>query len=286
MILRPFRKFCDINSTKKIDIISALVTNVSNHSLLDSLYIYKHNNLHYGYILQDKKTQKILAIDCGDYKTQRFNIEHLMKETGGAFDSIFFTNDLVHRTEGVFDWKRVHPDLKVFKAGSKDDGHIEFIGELCIYFLHNPGLTENNTSYVITEVSESSTKTPVVFTGDFLTTGGCGKAKDFKSFYNSLNKIKSLPNETLIFPGSEFAAENLIFAKIIDTNNEFVKNKLDEVKNKDRNFGQVLGQERLYNPFFRCDQKYFLNLFEAEDPFSCFVKMKKMMEKIIKNQAD
>jgi hypothetical protein len=105
------------------------------------------------------------------------------------------------------------------------------------------------------------------------------KRKDFKSFYNSLNKIKSLPNETLIFPGSEFAAENLIFAKIIDTNNEFVKNKLDEVKNKDRNFGQVLGQERLYNPFFRCDQKYFLNLFEAEDPFSCFVKMKKMMEK-------
>lgn len=281
-----FRKFTEnSNSTKKLDIISALVTEVKTHSLLDSLYIYKHSKSQYGYIIQDKKTSNIIAIDCGDYKSQRFNIEALMKPSGGGFTNLFLTTPLPHRADGLREWQKVHPNLKVTNAGSVQDGHIEFIGDLCIYIMHTPGPTNADTSYVITEVSETSTKTPIVFTGDILTTGGCGKASNYKSCYESLMKLKNLPNETLIFPGVENAAENLMFAKILDAGNEFVNAKFEEVSQKGNKYiGQVLGQERLYNPFLRTDQKYFQAIFEVNDSFECFVKMQKMMEKIMKNR--
>ncbi|OMJ71159.1 hypothetical protein SteCoe_30703 [Stentor coeruleus] len=283
MIKNVLRKFIDSSdSTKHIDIFSALVTQVPKHSLLDSLYIYRHNKNQYGYILQDKNTQKIIAIDCGDYKTQRFNIEALMKETGGAFTHLFFTSKNSVRSEGTYDWLKVHPRLNIIKAGSKEDGHIEFIGDLCIFCMRTPGQNDLDTSYVITEGNEGSTKTPAVFTGDVLQTGGCGKFLNPTLMYESLKKLKSLPNETLIFPSVESAAENLMFSKIIDPNNEFVKSKLEEVKEQKRkNIGQVLCQERLYNPFLRCDQKYFLDLFEVKDPISCLTKMNKMKEKIL-----
>ena len=284
MLTQLMRKFNDsIDSIKKLDVISALVTEVTKHTLLDSLYIFKHSISQYGYILQDKKSNEIIAIDCGNYKSQRFNIEALMKQTGGGFTTLLITSPMPHSTEGVREWQRVHPDLKIIRPGSTEDGKIIYIGDLCIYIMHTPGPTDQNTSYVITEVSESSTKTPIVFTGDVLTTGGCGKGINYQGFYNSLMKLKNLPNETLIFPGFERAAENLMFAKLIDGGNQFVNSKLEEVKeNKEKNIGQLLGQERLYNPFFRCDQKYFQKLFEVEDSLSCFIKMKKMMEKLVK----
>ena len=210
-----------------------------------------------------------------------------MKETGGKFSHIFLTTPLPHRTHGVADWRRVHQDLKFVQAGSTEDGHIEFIGDLCIYIMHTPGPTDVDTSYVITEVSETSTKTPLVFTGDVLTTGGCGGALDYKKLYTSLMKLKNLPNETLIFPGAEHAAENLMFAKLVDSNNQFVNAKLGEVKNsEEKHIGQVLGQERLYNPFMRTDQKYFYKIFEVEDSLNCFIKMKKMMDKLITAQIN
>ncbi|OMJ93670.1 hypothetical protein SteCoe_3370 [Stentor coeruleus] len=283
MIKNVLRKFVEsTDSTKHVDIISALVTQVLKHSLLETLYIYSHNQNQYGYILQDKNTQKIIGIDCGDYKTQRFNIEALMKETGGAFTHLFLTSKNSVRNEGVDEWLKIHPELNLIKAGSKEDGHIEFIGDLCIFCMRTPGQNDLDTSYIITEANERSTKTPVVFTGDVLQTGGCGKFINPSLMYESLKKLKSLPNETLIFPGVESANENLMFSKIIDPNNEFVKSKLEEVKGqKVKNIGQVLCQERLYNPFLRCDQQYFLNLFEVKDPISCFTKMNKMKEKIL-----
>jgi hydroxyacylglutathione hydrolase len=279
------RKFSDpTESTSKLSIISALVTKESMHSILDSLYIYKYNKSYYGYILQDKRTREIIAIDCGDSKTQYFNIRDIANETGGSFSSLFLTSKESVRSQGVKDLRTLHPNLKIYHAGD-NDGNIEYVGDLCIYTLHTPGPTEFDTSYVITEVNEKSDKTPIVFTGDVLLTGGCGKALYYDKFYQSLAKLKSLPNETLIFPGLEAAGENLMFCKILDPNNPFVNSKLEEVKSKDMNIGQQLSQERLYNPFFRCDQKYFYQLFEANDPVMCFTKMKKMMEKLVEIKA-
>lgn len=282
MIKRIIRHFTQNDSIRSVEVISSVVEQ-SKHSLLDSLYIYKYHQKFYGYILLDQRTKKIVAFDCGDYKTQRFNVEKLMKEHGGGFEYLMMTTDSGVRSKEVREWTRVHPDLKVIKAGSKEDGHIEFVGDFCIYFMRTPGVSETETSYVVTEVSENSTKTPVVFTGSTLLTGGCGNFVNSSQMLNSLLSLRNLPSETLIFPAVEAAAQLLMFSKIIDSNNEFVNKKLDEVKQgSDKNVGQMLGIERLYNPFLRCDQKYFKDLFDVKDNLACFEKMKKMMDKLIK----
>lgn len=282
MIKRIFRHFTQIDSIRSVDIISSVVQE-SKHSLLDSLYIYKYHQKFYGYLLVDKRTKTVVAFDCGDYKNQRFNVEKLMKEHGGGFGYLMMTTDSGIRSKDVREWVKVHPDLNVVKAGSKDDGHIEFVGDLCIYSMRTPGVSEMETSYVVTEVSENSTKTPIVFTGTTLLTGGCGNFTNSSQMLNSLFSLRNLPSETLVFPAMEAAAQLLMFSKIVDSNNEFVNKKLEEVKQgSDKNIGQMLGIERLYNPFLRCDQKYFKDLFDAKDNLACFEKMKKMMDKLIK----
>jgi hydroxyacylglutathione hydrolase len=54
-----------------------------------------------------------------------------------------------------------------------------------------------------------------LFTGDTFFIGGCGKVFDgtAESLFYSLQKILSLPNETLVFGGKEYTVKNLEFAK-------------------------------------------------------------------------
>jgi len=290
------RKFSEtLDATKTVDIISALVTKVTKHSLLESLYIYKYFQHYYSYIVVDKATKNMISFDCGDFKTSRFNVEKLMKETGGGFEYLFLTHGHPNHIQGALEWQRIHPDLKIcggqeFFGGMKvvKDGDIFFVGDLSVYCMHTPGHTPYDFSYVVTEASETSDKTPFVFTGDTLYIGGCGPVVSgtYGDLYASLKKLKTLPNETMIFPGHENALENLTYAKLLEQKNEFIENKLEWAKQNKGNMtvGSVMSEERLYNPFLRSDQKYFQNLTGETDPVKCFEKMRKVMEKLIEQK--
>ena len=95
--------------------------------------------------------------------------------------------------------------------------------------MFTPGHTEACSSFLITEVSENSTKTPFLFCGDALFIGGCGRvfSGDFKAMYESLMLLKSLPNETLVFCGHEYTKNNLMFALGVDPSNPILKAKYD-----------------------------------------------------------
>ena len=55
-------------------------------------------------------------------------------------------------------------------------------------------------------------KTPVLFIGDTLFSAGCGRIFEgtYKQMYNSLKKIKALPNKTLIYCAHEYTKSNLL----------------------------------------------------------------------------
>ncbi|XBC40457.1 MAG: hydroxyacylglutathione hydrolase [Buchnera aphidicola (Nurudea ibofushi)] len=78
--------------------------------------------------------------------------------------------------------------------------------------IFTPGHTEGHISYY---------KNPYLFCGDTLFSGGCGKIADgmLLKAYNSLNKLKRLPNETLIYCTHEYTLQNLKFSKSIFKNN-------------------------------------------------------------------
>lgn len=98
----------------------------------------------------------------------------------------------------------------------------------------------------------------VIFTGDTLFTGGCGRLFEGtpEQMHHSLSKLAALPEETKIYCGHEYTLANLVFAQAVEPHNEKIKNRLISVKElRNKNISTVpslLKEELATNPFLRC----------------------------------
>jgi hydroxyacylglutathione hydrolase len=74
----------------------------------------------------------------------------------------------------------------------------------------------------------------LIFTGDTLFSLGCGRIFEgtYEEMYNSLSKIKSLPDETKIYCGHEYTLNNSKFCIKYDSKNLNLKKKIKDVKKK------------------------------------------------------
>ena len=86
------------------------------------------------------------------------------------------------------------------------------IGHICFYFYKNDS----------------------VFTGDTLFSLGCGRIFEgtYEQMFDSLMKLKELPEETKIFCGHEYTLQNSKFCLTHDKNNQNLKTKIDDIKIK------------------------------------------------------
>ena len=107
----------------------------------------------------------------------------------------FLINDQENWKQGNFEAKIIHIP-----------GHT--LGHICFYFYK-----ENS-----------------VFTGDTLFSLGCGRIFEgtYSQMYNSLKKLKMLPENTKIFCGHEYTAQNSKFCIMHDKDNQNLKNKINE----------------------------------------------------------
>jgi hydroxyacylglutathione hydrolase len=98
------------------------------------------------------------------------------------------------------------------------------------------------------------------FTGDTLFTAGCGRLFEGtpEQLHDSLEKIKKLPNSTMVYCAHEYTLSNLAFAKIVEPDNPAITYRLgvcDRLRKEDRpTVPATLGEEKLTNPFLRTDQ--------------------------------
>ena len=111
----------------------------------------------------------------------------------------FLINDQENWKQGNFEAKVIHIP-----------GHT--LGHICFYFYK-----ENS-----------------VFTGDTLFSLGCGRIFEgtYLQMYNSLKKLKMLPENTKIFCGHEYTKQNSKFCIMYDKNNQNLKNKINEIEKK------------------------------------------------------
>jgi len=104
--------------------------------------------------------------------------------------------------------------------------------------------------------------------------------------YSSLNKLKALPNETLIFPGHDNALDNLVWAKTLDPNNDLLNMKLNVLEQVKIHNGfsvpTTMFEEKKINPFLRCGDKYYSELLGEKDPAKAFKKLKEAQEVMFK----
>jgi hydroxyacylglutathione hydrolase len=73
-----------------------------------------------------------------------------------------------------------------------------------------------------------------VFTGDTLFSLGCGKIFEgtYSQMFDSLMKLKELPQNTKVFCGHEYTKKNSEFCSIHDKNNKNLKSKINDIEVK------------------------------------------------------
>ena len=103
-------------------------------------------------------------------------------------------------------------------------------------------------------------KDPILFCGDTLFAGGCGRVFEgtFEQMFKSLKKISNYPKETKIFCGHEYTLSNLKFALEVDEDNKLLADEYINVKNLISSdipsLPTSLNKELKMNPFLRCNE--------------------------------
>ena len=152
-------------------------------------------------------------------------------------------------------------------------------GNSSLRVLHIPGHTLGHICFFFE-------KEKIAFTGDTLFSLGCGRIfeGDHKQMLQSLNKIKKLPRDTMIYCGHEYSYKNAEFCIKYDNNNINLKNKFIKIKElRSKNLPTIpssLEEELKSNIFLRCDQndlKIKLNMKNQED-FKVFKKVRDLKD--------
>ena len=114
----------------------------------------------------------------------------------------------------------------------------------------------------------------LVFTGDTLFSLGCGRIFEgtYKEMFESLDKIKSLPQETKVYCGHEYTLNNSKFCIKNDPNNQNLKKKIEIIKKQIKDnlptIPTTIKDELECNIFLRAnDLQSFSKLRDLKDNF-------------------
>jgi len=136
------------------------------------------------------------------------------------------------------------------------DGDVLDIGGVTIQVIATPGHTQNSVCYYIPGQSGAE---GIVYTGDTLFVGGCGRLLegDARTMWHSLQRLAALPDRTKIYCGHDYALENYEFAVTIAPDHRHIRERLAEVQ-KTIEYGlpaipSTLGQEKTTNIFLQAD---------------------------------
>jgi hydroxyacylglutathione hydrolase len=136
------------------------------------------------------------------------------------------------------------------------DGDILTLDQVTVHVIATPGHTRTSVCYYIPAQGGGR---GVVYTGDTLFVGGCGRLLegDAPTMWQSVQKLAALPADTLIYCGHDYALENCEFAVSIDPTNPRFRERLAEVQ-KAIEYGRLtvpstVAQEKATNIFLQAD---------------------------------
>lgn len=118
-----------------------------------------------------------------------------------------------------------------------------------------PGHTWEHIAYFSPSTEKIS---PLLFCGDALFAGGCGRRFDGTAevMWDSLQKLAALPDDTQIYCAHEYTQANLAFAVAVEPENKELSARFEQVKHIRAQNGITLPStlllEKRTNPFLRC----------------------------------
>jgi hydroxyacylglutathione hydrolase len=212
----------------------------------------------YGVLLRDSQSGATAAIDAPEAGA----VEAALRATGWALTDILVTHHHADHTGGIAALKERHRCRVV--APAREAARIPLVdvtvaendrvrvGSLEGSVYDTPGHTAGHISYFFPAEK-------LAFVGDTLFSIGCGRVIEGtpEMMWNSLLKLRALPDDTAIYCGHEYTAANIRFAKTIEPQNPVLAQRGREVEKlragKSPTVPSRLGEEKAANPFLRAD---------------------------------
>lgn len=198
-----------------------------------------------------------LVVDPGD----SLSVLRAMKEHDLALGAILITHHHWDHTAGTAELKRKTGCTAIGADRGRtpdidevvEDGQVLTLGDAEIQVLATPGHTRTSVCYYVQPAGNN--EGGILFTGDTLFVGGCGRLLecDARSMWESLQRLARLPDDTLVYCGHDYTLENYEFALSIEPGNTLVRQRLDEVRRGGPAVPSTMSQERGTNPFLRAD---------------------------------
>ena len=213
----------------------------------------------FGHLIHDPATKATASIDAPEAGP----IIKALEREGWTLTDILVTHHHGDHVGGVAELKQkyncrvVAPHDKSAKIANVDlrasQGDVVKIGSLLARVLETPGHTLDHISYVFD--SEKA-----LFAADTLFSIGCGRVFEgnYPMMWDSLLKLRALPDDFRLYCGHEYTAANVKFALTIEPSNEALKARAEEVSRL-RAAGKstiptLLADEKKANVFLRADE--------------------------------
>lgn len=212
----------------------------------------------YGVLLHDPANGATAAIDAPEAAP----VETALKTTGWLLSDILVTHHHADHTGGIAELKERYGCRVVAPRGEaariplvdatvREDDEVR-VGALRGRVLETPGHTAGHISYFFPADK-------LAFVGDTLFSIGCGRVIEgtAEMMWQSLLKLRALPDNTRIYCGHEYTKANIRFAKTVEPVNAALKERETEVE-KLLAAGQptipsIMRAEKAANPFLRAD---------------------------------
>ncbi len=214
-------------------------------------------NDNYIWLLHHHGSQRACVVDPGDARPV---IEYLSRREL-TLESILVTH---HHPDHVGGVKRLaeHYGATVYGPASQHFRDVDVVlheSDTCrildatFRVMTVPGHTLDHIAYFHHEPGDR----PLLFAGDTLFAGGCGRLFEGTplQMLESLNSLRQLPDDTLVYCAHEYTLANLRFALAVEPDNERLQQRFREAeatrRREEPTVPSTLAEEKATNPFLR-----------------------------------
>lgn len=224
---------------------------------IDALPAFSDN---YIWLLQDPVRQRCAVVDPGDAAPV---LAWLEANPGWQLSDILITHHHPDHVGGVTQLKQAtgaqvygpaKENIPSRDVALSEGQQINVLG-LVFGIQEVPGHTLGHIAYYHADETQSW-----LFCGDTLFAAGCGRLFEGtpQQMHDSLQRLSSLPDTTLVYCTHEYTLSNLHFARAVEPGNPQVAARLAEVSawraNNRISLPSNLALEKATNPFLRCEE--------------------------------
>ena len=229
-----------------------------SHDMPAETYLFKCLQDNYGVLLHDPASGATASIDAPEAAP----VEAALKQKGWRLTHILVTHHHNDHTAGIaalkekYQCRVVAPKAEAARTPLVDEslveGDIVKVGNLTARVLETPGHTAGHISYVLDADN-------LAFVGDTLFAIGCGRVIEgtHEMMWNSLLKLRALPDQTRFYCGHEYTRANIKFALTIEPKNAALLARAQEADQLlaagKPTIPGTIGAEKAANPFLRAD---------------------------------